>query len=122
MSALANLRDAATVAPDRLVGGVLLRSEAPQVGDGDPPDVVWPPGTVLDLRSPAELAGRPHPLAGPGTAVVAVPMTAALAPAARARQRDRSTPLPRLYLDALEAADAWAPALVHHAAHAPGLQ
>lgn len=53
----ANVRDLGNLP---LVGGgltrpgVLLRGDAPYDGDAPPPDVPWPPGTVIDLRGPSE--------------------------------------------------------------------
>jgi protein-tyrosine phosphatase len=47
--------------------GVLYRSDAPALGDA-PPDAVWPPSLVLDLRS-ADEPIEPHPLRTNGTAV-----------------------------------------------------
>jgi protein-tyrosine phosphatase len=59
---LANLRDLAGL---RLAGGgtvpagVLYRSDAPYPGDAVPETVpVWPPATVIDLRSTGEAAAR----------------------------------------------------------------
>ena len=40
--------------------GVLLRGDAPYAGDGPPPGVVWPPRTVIDLRSGRERERRPY--------------------------------------------------------------
>lgn len=117
MSGLAALRDAGAAARRR--PGVLYRADAPHPGD-DPPTAAalpWPPGTVIDLRSPREKGDREHPLAGPRTRVVDLPMSAALAPAVRARQRDGITPLAELYADAVDAAAGWLPALVAAAAH-----
>jgi len=58
---LANLRDLAGL---RLTGGgtipagILYRSDAPYSGDAAPHSVpVWPPATVIDLRSPGETPG-----------------------------------------------------------------
>ncbi len=60
---------------------MLYRSEVPRSRRADGTDVaVWPPTTVIDLRSPAEHSG-PHALAHPGTTVYSVPMGASLAPA-----------------------------------------
>lgn len=115
MSRLASLRDAGAGTGRR--PGVLYRSEAPHPGDEPPALVPWPPGTVIDLRSPRERGAGEHPLAGPRTRVVDLPMSAALAPAVRARQRDGATPLAELYLDAVDAAAGWLPALVAAAAH-----
>ena len=87
-SAPANLRDVRGLRTD---GGeivrraVLYRSEVPLVGPAHGTDVaVWPPATVIDLRSPGELLG-PHPLAD--VAVVhQIPLGASLAPALAAAQ------------------------------------
>lgn len=114
---LCAFRDVAGAAPDLLRPGVLYRSEAPRTGDDAPPAPAWPPATVVDLRGDRERAG-PHPLAGPGTRVVALGLADALAPDARARNRDRSVSWTRLYLDVLDVADAWLPPLVDLAATA----
>ncbi|MGH8918390.1 MAG: tyrosine-protein phosphatase, partial [Actinomycetes bacterium] len=56
--------------------GVLYRGDAPHHEDTPPaglPD--WPPVLVIDLREPNEPRGG-HPLAGPGTDVVQVPLLA----------------------------------------------
>jgi len=74
---LANLRDLGgldTEAGGHTRSGVLLRSAAPQPGDRHPGLSSWPPATVLDLRGPGELAGRPHPLAAAGAVVHALPL------------------------------------------------
>jgi protein-tyrosine phosphatase len=95
----ANLRDVRGLRTDdgRIVRrGVLYRSELPtaaSAGGMDNPagptiaDVaIWPPATVLDLRSPPEYLGR-HPLAA--VAVVhSIPLGASLAPAMAAAQTD----------------------------------
>jgi hypothetical protein len=53
-----NLRDLAGVRladGGTVPGGLLYRSDAPYPGDADPDEVpVWPPGTVIDLRSAGE--------------------------------------------------------------------
>lgn len=76
-----NLRDlggipveGGTIAPGRL-----LRSALPLGDDVAPPDVVWPPSVVIDLRSLAETEER-HPLAGPGVTVHNFPLLSALRP------------------------------------------
>jgi protein-tyrosine phosphatase len=80
----ANLRDLRGLRTDDgavVRRGVLYRSEAlrsPHAGTTDVP--VWPPTTVIDLRSPEEYFG-PHPLDVDGTTVHAVPLGAGLAPA-----------------------------------------
>ncbi|MBA4857522.1 tyrosine-protein phosphatase [Nocardia farcinica] len=74
--------DAATTVPNlRDLGGlpvgagrtrrhILYRSAVPLAEDVPPPAVpVWPPRTVIDLRSPSELATRPHPLTSEHTSV-----------------------------------------------------
>lgn len=76
---LVNLRDLGGLPLDsggRTRGEVLLRSGAPLPGDTDPASTVWPPKTVVDLRNPAELGGRQHPLASLTTAVHAYPLLA----------------------------------------------
>jgi len=66
---LANLRDVAAAAP-ALRPGVLWRSAQPLAGDAVPDEVEgWPPATVVDLRSAAEVPAGGHPLAAPGTVV-----------------------------------------------------
>ncbi|MDQ4119783.1 MAG: tyrosine-protein phosphatase [Actinomycetota bacterium] len=69
----ANLRDVGGIrTADGYVlrDGVLYRGDAPQPGDprsahrlGLDPTTIWPPATVVDLRSEAETRGRPHPFA-----------------------------------------------------------
>jgi hypothetical protein len=74
---LANLRDLGgldTEAGGHTREGVLLRSAAPRPGDRRPGLSSWPPATVLDLRGPGELAGKPHPLAATGVVVHALPL------------------------------------------------
>jgi len=69
---LANLRDVADAAPT-LRPGVLWRSAQPLAGDAVPEEVAsWPPATVVDLRSAAEVPAGGHPLLGPGTTVRSV--------------------------------------------------
>ena len=85
----ANLRDVRGLRTDdgRIVRrGVLYRSEVPRSTAADGTDVaVWPPTTVIDLRSPAEYAG-PHPFDVAGTTVHSVPLGASLAPALATEQ------------------------------------
>ena len=85
----ANLRDVRGLRTDdgRIVRrGVLYRSEVPRSPDAatDTDVAVWPPATVIDLRSPAEFAG-PHPLAAVAR-VHSVPLGTELAPALAAEQ------------------------------------
>lgn len=60
----------------RTCHGVLYRSDAPRQDDVAPPGLAdWPPALVLDLREPnGPIEG--HPLVGPGTDVVQVPLLA----------------------------------------------
>lgn len=56
--------------------GVLFRGDAPHHDDTPPRELTgWPPALVLDLREPHEPVGG-HPLAGPDTRVVQVPLLA----------------------------------------------
>lgn len=61
---LANLRDLGglpVAGGGRTRPGVLYRGDAPFSGDDAPTGVPhWPPGAVIDLRSPAERARHPH--------------------------------------------------------------
>jgi hypothetical protein len=55
--------------------GVLYRSEAPRPGDLAPSGVpVWPPRTVVDLRSAVERGTGAHPLAADGSEVHVLPL------------------------------------------------
>ncbi len=81
----ANLRDVRGLRTEdgRIVRrGVLYRSEVPHSTRTDL--AVWPPATVIDLRSPREYTG-PHPLADVAT-IHSVPLGASLAPALAAEQ------------------------------------
>jgi protein-tyrosine phosphatase len=95
---IANLRDVAH-ADDRLRPDVLWRSAQPLAGDGPPREVTsWPPATVIDLRSAAEIPAGPHPL--PGSAVHGVALLDhAGDPNANAQRR---RPLVEVYLSMLE--------------------
>ncbi|WP_344681764.1 tyrosine-protein phosphatase [Saccharopolyspora taberi] len=65
LDGLVNLRDLGGIplaGGETTSTGVVLRSDAPYHGDRDP-ELTWPPKTVVDLRDPAELNGRGHPLA-----------------------------------------------------------
>lgn len=56
---LCNLRDVGglpLVGGGAVHDGVLYRGDAPMVGDQDPEQRPWPPGSVIDLRSPEERA------------------------------------------------------------------
>jgi rhodanese-related sulfurtransferase len=84
----ANLRDVRGLRTDdgRIVRrGVLYRSEVPHSATAGGAEVaIWPPATVIDLRSAPEYDGA-HPLAEVA-AVHAVPLGASLAPALAAEQ------------------------------------
>ena len=107
--------------------GVLWRSDAPLADDATthgPGGLAWPPGSVIDLRNPEELDGRPHPLVALGTELTPLPLIQALAPEVLMRDappetRQRRT-LDELYLLLLGIGEAWLPALVGVAAHGPG--
>jgi len=56
-TSLCNLRDLGglpLVGGGAVRGGVLYRGDTPMVGDRDPDLQPWPPGSVIDLRSPDE--------------------------------------------------------------------
>jgi len=75
---LANFRDVggmATSSGEHIRAGVLYRSDAPRAGDPAPAGVLWPPSTVIDLRSEAEALGE-HPLVGSDTEVHSIPLMA----------------------------------------------
>ncbi|TAK70672.1 MAG: tyrosine-protein phosphatase [Actinomycetota bacterium] len=75
---LANIRDLGglpTTGGELTRYGVLLRSDAPVLGDPVPAELpTWPPGTVVDLRGDTETAGVSHPLDSPDTVVLQVPV------------------------------------------------
>ncbi|MHA6795022.1 tyrosine-protein phosphatase [Pseudonocardia bannensis] len=128
----ANLRDVRGLRTDdgRIVRrGVLYRSDAPQPHDAVPADVpVWPPATVIDLRSALEIGGAVHPLDADGTAVHHIGLGAGLVPevvaAVPREQRDLTWAYRQLMGDATAEiagivrliATAPGPALVHCAA------
>ncbi|WP_162891292.1 tyrosine-protein phosphatase [Aeromicrobium sp. A1-2] len=77
-----NLRDVGgvvTVDGNRVLAGRVLRSAVPSHLDHAPPEIVWPPSLVLDLRSPGE-SEQIHPLAGTGARIVNLPLLSALRP------------------------------------------
>ncbi len=70
VTALANIRDVSDgLAIGTIRRGVLLRSDAPMIGDQTPVGIAWPPSTIVDLRHPVELMGDEHPLASGGAVV-----------------------------------------------------
>jgi len=93
-----NLRDVAGL---RLAGGgtvpagVLYRSDAPYPGDAVPQTVpVWPPATVIDLRSTGEAAARYCWPAGVSVHHVPLMRQAAVVGAADSASRPSRSPLP----------------------------
>ncbi|MEX5637293.1 tyrosine-protein phosphatase [Parafrankia sp. FMc2] len=98
---LVNLRDVGGL-PLRGGGevrtGVLYRSDAPLAGDRIPLAVpVWPPRTVVDLRSAAERSPE-HPLAASGAEVHHFPLLDRLIEPRAARPSDDGAPrLARVY-------------------------
>ncbi|MGD1056465.1 MAG: tyrosine-protein phosphatase [Solirubrobacteraceae bacterium] len=89
---LQNFRDVGgskTASGGKVRSGVLYRSDAPRAEDPPPPDVVWPPASVIDLRSVDE-AGGEHPLASAGSEIYAIPL---MAEAGIARLVDDPPPL-----------------------------
>jgi hypothetical protein len=127
---LANLRDVGglpTVDGGRTRPGVLWRSDAPQAGDATehgPGGLAWPPGSVVDLRNPEELDGRPHPLVDLGAELTPLPLIQALAPGVLMRdappERRQHKGLDELYLLLVRIGEAWLPPLMRVAAHGPG--
>ncbi|MGH3937888.1 MAG: tyrosine-protein phosphatase [Pseudonocardiaceae bacterium] len=79
-SGMVNFRDLGGLpagAGARTGHGVLYRGDAPHHEDTPPPGLAaWPPVLVLDLREPDEPMVGGHPLAGPDTDVVQVPLLA----------------------------------------------
>jgi hypothetical protein len=71
--------------------GVLYRSDAPLLGEPDPPVQPWPPRCVIDLRSPEELAGEPHPLTDRSGVVHAIPLLAKADPTRLATEAGTAT-------------------------------
>jgi hypothetical protein len=128
---LVNLRDVGgTPLPDgaSVRSGILLRGDAPWAGDAAPASVVWPPQTVIDLRSTAEV-GESHPLAGNGVAVHAISLSKTMSVGDMAAHDDMLVDgLPGLYRTTLASsgatiarvvaliAEAEPPVLVHCAA------
>lgn len=76
-----NLRDLGGIPVEggAIAPGRLLRSALPLGDDQAPPEVVWPPSVVIDLRSQAETETE-HPLAGHGVRVHNFPLLSALRP------------------------------------------
>jgi protein-tyrosine phosphatase len=73
---LQNIRDVAglpLLRGGKLPPGILYRSDAPLAGDASPDVPIWPPRTVVDLRSVGEGA-TPHPLDSGDTQVFHLPM------------------------------------------------
>jgi len=123
---LANLRDLGGLplaAGGATRPGVLYRSDAPYPGDGIPDTVpVWPPATVIDLRSPGEdESGYAWPA---GVSVYRAPLmsqaavvTALREDAARAPRRELPSSIEALYLQMLETAPGLLASFVNVAAN-----
>ncbi|MBX6389705.1 MAG: tyrosine-protein phosphatase [Frankia sp.] len=123
VATLVNLRDVGglpTSAGGQTRPGVLYRSEAPRPGDAVPDTVpVWPPRTVIDLRSGMER--DEHPLAGNGTQVHVVPLLGEqLAGDAEQARSALSGGLQTLYLAMLEHCAPGLVEVLRLAAGAPG--
>ncbi|GAA1738809.1 tyrosine-protein phosphatase [Aeromicrobium alkaliterrae] len=110
-----NLRDLHGIAIDggSVAPGRLLRSAAPAAGDAAPIGVVWPPASVIDLRSASEIEPE-HPLADDAT-IHRLPLLGALRPGAA-----RPTDLPGLYRVVVETAAPMLVDVVRAVATSPG--
>ncbi|MFT4298080.1 MAG: tyrosine-protein phosphatase [Aeromicrobium sp.] len=116
MSALVpNLRDLHGIAIDGgvVAPGRLLRSAAPAEGDMVPPGLVWPPVTVVDLRSATE-SEADHPLAAYAV-IHHLPLLGALEPGAA-----RASDLTGLYRHLVESAGPMLVEVMRAIASAPG--
>ena len=123
---LANLRDLgglSLAAGGATRPGVLYRSDAPYPGDGSPDSVpVWPPATVIDLRSPGEdESGYAWPA---GVSVHRAPLMSRAAVVSASRQDAAGGPRPELpsgiealYLQMLETAPGLLASFVNVAAN-----
>ena len=120
---LHNLRDVGGVPTSdgrRVRRGRLYRSDAPILGDPEPPLRPWPPRTVVDLRSAGEAAAERHPLASATTEVVNIPLMPQLDPARMAQRQTREPPdLPTIYRGMLRASAEALARVVDVVAHRP---
>ncbi|WP_214367690.1 tyrosine-protein phosphatase [Pseudonocardia sp. H11422] len=120
----ANLRDVRGLRTDdgRIVRrGVLYRSDAPQPHDTAPSDVpVWPPATVIDLRSAMEIRDAPHPLDTDGATVHHIGLGAGLAPEVIAATPPEQRDLTWAYRQLIGDAAAEIAGIVRLVANAPG--
>jgi protein-tyrosine phosphatase len=120
---LQNVRDVGGLAVEpagRIRSGVLLRSDAPFVGDHPPHLESWPPRTVIDLRSAGE-GGGPHPLQRGGAEVLSLPLLrGASLSAIAANLGDSFTELSAMYLQMLTGSSAVLVEAVRAIAHRPG--
>jgi protein-tyrosine phosphatase len=121
---LHNLRDVGGVPTSdgrRVLRGRLYRSDAPILGDPEPPLRPWPPRTVVDLRSAGEAAAERHPLASATTEVVNIPLMPQLDPARMAQRRAREPgDLPTIYRGMLRVSGEALARVVDVVAHRPG--
>lgn len=119
---LVNLRDVGGLplaGGGQVRAGVLLRSGAPHVGDRPPELPSWPPATVLDLRGQDESVDAEHPLSGPDTTVVNLPLLRA--PVSQMADRWAGIPdLAAAYRGFMEQGGAKLARIVTIMAHSPG--
>ncbi len=123
---LVNLRDLGGLPTQdgrRTRPGVLYRSDAPRHGDRLPVfDREWPPRTVVDLRSPVERDGSPHPLESAVTDVRVIPLLGDVDPAHPTSEIVVALAggLSTMYRAIVERTGSRVVEILHLAAHAPG--
>lgn len=114
-----NLRDLGGLpAGDRSTRShILYRSAVPLAGDASPAGFpIWPPRTVIDLRSPSEQWDTAHPLASDRTVVRRIPLMSDAQVARPSSGRD----ITELYLEILAGAGPQLAEIVAVAAEAHG--
>ncbi|WP_239330578.1 tyrosine-protein phosphatase [Frankia sp. CiP3] len=103
--------------------GVLYRSDAPRHGDRAPVfDLEWPPRVVIDLRSPVEQDGGPHPLESATTDVRRIPLLGDVDPASPTSETAAALAggLGTMYRAIVELAGPRVVEIMHLVAHTPG--
>lgn len=96
---------------------VLYRSALPLAEDAAPPGFrIWPPRTVIDLRSPSEQGEQAHPLVSDHTMVRTISLMSDIQVARPYSGRD----IAELYLEILDGAGPQLAEIVTVAAEAPG--
>jgi protein-tyrosine phosphatase len=101
--------------------GVLYRSDAPYPGDVVPDDApVWPPATVIDLRSPGEAGSRYQWPAGVTMHEMPLMRRAALVTGPPEAARERPVSLSSVYLSMLRTVPRDLASIVGIAAHSEG--